>query len=112
LFGRKEEVSEEEDKDFEYVAKRNAASWFTTNPVHCLRSKHVYGDKPYPCTFRFAGKEHHLKVNKKIGCYFEDDAADAEDFTAMGGVPMKLKGKVDTPPNSERPSPKTPKAGV
>jgi len=64
---------------FEAVAKTDARSWFSSNPVHCLRSKYLRGDKPY-CRLASWGKEHFLETNPKIGCYFEDDAAEAEDF--------------------------------
>jgi len=64
---------------FEAVAKDEARTWFSTNPVHCLRSKHLHGDKPH-CRLVSFGKEHFLEVNAKIGCHFVDDAAETEDY--------------------------------
>mmetsp|Transcript_19887 Transcript_19887/g.49608 ORF Transcript_19887/g.49608 Transcript_19887/m.49608 type:complete len:973 (+) Transcript_19887:68-2986(+) len=46
-------------------------SWFTSNPVHCLRSKLKLQHNP-PCSFYFLGKEKYMKTNKAIGCYFEE----------------------------------------
>jgi len=64
---------------FEAVAKDEARTWFSVNPVHCLRSKYMHGDKPH-CRLASWGKEHLLEVNAKIGCHFFDDAAEAQDF--------------------------------
>merc|ERR1719343_221048 len=43
-------------------AKQFPCSWFSANPVHCLRSKYVYKHYP-PCDFHMLGKEHLLRVN-------------------------------------------------
>jgi len=64
---------------FESAARDESKTWFSTNPVHCLRSQHIHGDKPY-CRLASWGKEHFLEVNAKIGCHFSDEAAEAEDF--------------------------------
>mmetsp|Transcript_3500 Transcript_3500/g.7649 ORF Transcript_3500/g.7649 Transcript_3500/m.7649 type:complete len:271 (-) Transcript_3500:43-855(-) len=77
-FGLREEPPSNES--FKKCAQRIACSWFTSNPVHCLRSTYVYHHDP-PCDFCVAGKEHLLRVNKAIGCYFSDKAAEAEDFS-------------------------------
>uniref|UniRef100_A0A7S1FGR8 CSC1/OSCA1-like cytosolic domain-containing protein n=1 Tax=Noctiluca scintillans TaxID=2966 RepID=A0A7S1FGR8_NOCSC len=49
---------------------RNPSSWFSSNPVHCLRSRYVYKHDP-PCTFHIPGKEHLLAANTKIGVHYE-----------------------------------------
>jgi hypothetical protein len=64
---------------FEEVAEDEPFSWFTANPVHCLRSKYVHKDRPY-CRFACVGKEHLLEVNKDIGCFFQDTAGEVEVF--------------------------------
>jgi len=46
-------------------------SWFTANPVHCLRSKLKFQHNP-PCNFYVLGKEKFMKTNKEIGCFFEE----------------------------------------
>mmetsp|Transcript_45030 Transcript_45030/g.96089 ORF Transcript_45030/g.96089 Transcript_45030/m.96089 type:complete len:1022 (-) Transcript_45030:216-3281(-) len=87
-FGLREEPPSNES--FKKCAQRIACSWFTSNPVHCLRSTYVYHHDP-PCDFCVAGKEHLLRVNKAIGCYFSDQVAEAEDFTEGVDVPELIK---------------------
>jgi hypothetical protein len=60
-------------------SKRRPISWFSTNPVHCLRTHYIQKHDP-PCDFCIEGKEHLLRVNTKLGCYFNDEAAAAEDY--------------------------------
>jgi len=69
---------ENEGMTFEAVAKDEARTWFAVNPVHCLRSELIHGDKPH-CRLASWGKEHFLEVNAKIGCHFSDGAAEEED---------------------------------
>jgi len=69
---------------FKHVSEVNPVSWFTTNPVHCLRSEYVYGHQP-PCRFLFSGKEHLVESNPSIGCFFRGGkVASSEDFSRMG----------------------------
>lgn len=68
LFSRSHEITK---LPYEKVAKENPSSWFSANPVHCLRSKYLKGDDP-PCHFFFIGKEYLLQRNPKIGIHFED----------------------------------------
>mmetsp|Transcript_71950 Transcript_71950/g.142755 ORF Transcript_71950/g.142755 Transcript_71950/m.142755 type:complete len:956 (+) Transcript_71950:103-2970(+) len=91
LFGKaKPEIDPCKDQTFKDVAAKMPCSWFTTNPVHCLRSEHVYNHSP-PCRFWFSGKEHMLEVNEKAGCYFSDKIAESEDFTSMHSISHGLK---------------------
>jgi len=81
---------------FEAVAKDEARTWFSVNPVHCLRSQYMQGDKPH-CRFVSWGKEHLLELNPKIGCHFFDQAAEAEDFhqdlrKSLTGMGQSLSG--------------------
>merc|ERR1719263_383841 len=78
MFGQ--EVSPENvGMTFEAAAKDEARTWFSVNPVHCLRSQHIHGDKPH-CRLVAFGKEHLLEVNPKIGCHFSQQAAETEDY--------------------------------
>jgi hypothetical protein len=52
-------------------AKDHAINWFTSNPVHCLRSKYIFKHNP-PAVYAIYGKEHLVKANPDIGVYFED----------------------------------------
>merc|ERR1719199_1217314 len=77
----KECKDENEGQKYESVAENDAYSWFAVNPVHCLRSKLIHKHSPY-CAFVSEGKEHLLEKNPAIGCYFQDVAADLEDYSA------------------------------
>jgi len=84
LFGKKPEPNPELDNlTYKDVAQSRAASWFSTNPIHCLRSRLIYKHTP-ACVYLHPGKEHILMVNEKIGCYFSADSAELprdEDVT-------------------------------
>jgi len=73
---------------FAGAAKGEARTWFSVNPVHCLRSKYVHGDEPH-CYLAMWGKEHLLEVNENISCYFSDEPAESEDF-GMAGIRKSL----------------------
>jgi hypothetical protein len=72
-----------------------ADNWFSVNPVHCLRSKYIWGDEPAQ-VFYMPGKEHLQRVNPKIGAHFEDkEAQKPEPPKAKAGEPKpkpKAKG--------------------
>jgi len=57
-------------RTYEDIARQMPQSWFSTNPVHCLRSKYIHKHDP-PCTFLMRGKAHLLRTNEAIGCYYE-----------------------------------------
>jgi len=81
MFGKSApEESELDHLTFRDVAEKSAATWFSTNPVHCLRSQKIYQHDP-PCGYFVSGKEHMLKPNEAIGCFFQDEAVghDAND---------------------------------
>jgi len=67
------------------AAKWTAETWFSVNPVHCLRSKYVWGHEPAQ-VFHVTGKEHLLRANMEIGSFFEDKEAQK---------PPKLKSIVE-----------------
>jgi len=59
------------DKTFMDVCHATPCSWFSGNPIHCLRSKYHFEHKP-PCSRHFLGKERYMKANPKLGCYYEE----------------------------------------
>jgi len=78
-FGRKQ--APPRDEQYEHCARRLPMSWFSANPVHCLRSQFIYNHSP-PCDYSMLGKQHLVRVNPRIGCYFSEKAmADTEDYT-------------------------------
>lgn len=66
-----EDVEEEADVPYSALAKTTPSTWFSANPVHCLRSVHLHKHSP-PCGFYFRGREHLLRANPALGSYFED----------------------------------------
>jgi len=73
LFGKKTQENPDLDvMTFGEVNQHLAASWFSTNPIHCLRSQKIYQHMPH-CVYLFRGHEDLLQVNEEIGCYFQDD---------------------------------------
>lgn len=91
---------------FESVAKEEPRTWFSVNPVHCLRSKYIHMHKKY-CRLAYFGKEHLLEKNVSIGCFFEDIAAEAEEeggFSNSIGILQKfISGKeLDQPEQPEK----------
>merc|ERR1712137_905669 len=60
----------ENSTPYETCARRQPSNWFNTNPVHCLRSKHLHGDFP-ACVYCVKGKEFLLQKNEQIGLFFE-----------------------------------------
>eukprot|EP00928_Gymnodinium_smaydae_P077086 TRINITY_DN6024_c0_g1_i1.p1 TRINITY_DN6024_c0_g1~~TRINITY_DN6024_c0_g1_i1.p1 ORF type:complete len:992 (+),score=123.91 TRINITY_DN6024_c0_g1_i1:266-2977(+) len=72
MLGKKEPSDQESDRRVPYseLSKDVAASYFSTNPIHCLRSKLIYKHSP-PCIYWASGKEHLLEVNREIGCHFD-----------------------------------------
>lgn len=77
LLGRREKPPSK--RTYRQCSRRIARSWFSANPVHCLRSSFVYNHDP-PCDYCVPGKEHLLRVNEAIGMHFRDGAVPVEDF--------------------------------
>jgi hypothetical protein len=57
---------------YSQAAASRPCSWFSANPVHCLRSKYLFGDDP-PCIFYVSGKQHLMEENPSIGIYYQPD---------------------------------------
>eukprot|EP00928_Gymnodinium_smaydae_P039922 TRINITY_DN2716_c0_g1_i1.p2 TRINITY_DN2716_c0_g1~~TRINITY_DN2716_c0_g1_i1.p2 ORF type:complete len:152 (-),score=40.30 TRINITY_DN2716_c0_g1_i1:9-464(-) len=87
MLGKEAPNEDECDRRVPYskVGQDVAASYFSTNPIHCLRSKLIYKHSP-PCVFWESGKEHLLKVNKNIGCHFSCDKLAPESVNAKDKV--------------------------
>eukprot|EP00931_Biecheleriopsis_adriatica_P035637 TRINITY_DN20529_c0_g1_i1.p1 TRINITY_DN20529_c0_g1~~TRINITY_DN20529_c0_g1_i1.p1 ORF type:complete len:1001 (-),score=225.18 TRINITY_DN20529_c0_g1_i1:66-2657(-) len=73
--------SDDAEVDYKSVSERLACSWFTSNPIYCLRSQYFYQHDP-PCTYYLPGKEHLMQVHEEIGLYFKDAPAPSEDYNA------------------------------
>lgn len=101
IFGLQGESDGADTNTYQDCSKRIACSWFSANPVYCLRSQYIYKHSP-PCLFCIPGKEHLIEVNEDIGLYFNDCAAKEEDYDAphvdvdaVKANLKELKGKAD-----------------
>lgn len=70
-FGLSGDSDGAESNTYQDCSRRIACSWFTANPVYCLRSQYIYQHSP-PCVFCIPGKEHLIETNEDIGLYFND----------------------------------------
>jgi hypothetical protein len=68
--------------DYKKVSQRLAASWFASNPVHCLRSKYLHRHFP-PCDYYIPGKDWLLRRNLQIHAHYSAPKPDLEDMTAL-----------------------------
>merc|ERR1719160_8368 len=61
---------EPETVPYSECASETPCTWFSGNPVFCLRSKYIYKHENFCVPFR-AGKEYLLHKNEKLGLYYE-----------------------------------------
>ncbi|CAK9106774.1 unnamed protein product [Durusdinium trenchii] len=69
-----DEEGDESTEKYETCAKRIPATHFSTNPVHCLRSKFILEQKP-PQAIYAVGKEHTMLANPEIGSHYQKKPA-------------------------------------
>ncbi|CAE7614453.1 DIMT1 [Symbiodinium natans] len=81
-----EKIYRTDAKTFKEVAAEEPCSWFTANPIHCLRSWLIYKHDP-PCSFYVPGMEHTMQVNENIGCYFTETDETVEDVQSYLRLP-------------------------
>jgi hypothetical protein len=72
---------------FKEAAAQEPRTWFSANPVECLRSKYIRKESPH-CHSVAWGKEHLLEINEKINCFYQGEAAREEDFST--GIRMSF----------------------
>jgi hypothetical protein len=82
------------------VAKSKAMTWFSTNPVHCLRSKYIFKQNP-PSIYCAYGKEHLQKKNEKIGAFFEDQTYGGAYQLRKGESPEEEEAKLEAKEEKE-----------
>jgi len=93
IFGTEAAGDDAETTTYRSVSERLACSWFTSNPIYCLRSQYIYKHSP-PCTFYSPGKEHLMELNEELGFFFDNDAAPEEDFNAPHVDTSALKSQM------------------
>jgi len=64
---------------YKQLASTSPATWFSLNPVHCLRSRYFYEDKPC-CSFYRPGKDHTMLKNANRGSYYEAKQSEVEAY--------------------------------
>ena len=64
-----DEPDDDDNRSFSDIAKFQPCTWFTTNPVHCLRSRYLLNHQP-PCTYWFLGKNYLLQADDKRNTHF------------------------------------------
>lgn len=92
LFGK---ASKEPSKmEYEFTAKSLPCSWFSSNPVYCLRSEYVYKHDP-PSDYYIQGKEHLIRENRDIGVYFHEASKSEEEDTYGKMLSTGVSGLLD-----------------
>jgi len=96
------EADPNENVTFKDVASVYPSNWFSTNPIHCLRSRYVHRHNP-PAIVWFAGREHCMHKNEAINCYFFDGVAHSEEYMVERTFTRSrsLRPKTPTPSASE-----------
>jgi len=73
---------------YDQVAQFEANTWFSVNPIHCLRSKYIWGHQPSQ-VYHIVGKEHLQRANPAIHSYFEDKEAQEADEARLEAIIKK-----------------------
>jgi len=76
LFSRKGKPNLEE---YRKCSEQHPCSWFSANPVHCLRSSYIYEHK-IPCDYFILGKDHLLRKNPELHCFYHAKTRKGEEF--------------------------------
>lgn len=80
MFANKVVGSDAATTTFQEIASYTAPSWFTCNPVHCLRSKYKYKHDP-ECVYHIVGKEHCIQQSPSANVYYHGERCEDEDYT-------------------------------
>eukprot|EP00929_Paragymnodinium_shiwhaense_P116674 TRINITY_DN8643_c0_g1_i1.p1 TRINITY_DN8643_c0_g1~~TRINITY_DN8643_c0_g1_i1.p1 ORF type:complete len:998 (+),score=150.42 TRINITY_DN8643_c0_g1_i1:77-3070(+) len=64
---------------YKQTAERLPVSWFSANPVHCLRSQFIHKAKPH-CVHCMPGKEHLLQCSADHHLHYKQERAEIEDY--------------------------------
>jgi len=87
------------DVQYKEAAAKYPCNWFTSNPIHCIRSKyiHKHAVSEY-CTFFHLGKEHILNHNEKLGLHFSRAEGEGEAFEDFSKSMKGMFKKKEQPP--------------
>jgi len=81
------------------AAAKFPCNWFTSNPIHCIRSHYIHnhGDAEY-CTPFTLGKEHILNQNAKLGLHYNRAEGEGEEFEDFSKSMKGMFKKKEQPP--------------
>jgi hypothetical protein len=88
---------------FQEVASLEPRTWFSVNPVHCLRSKYILEKKLFSVQCAW-GKEHLLQLGDKNECHYSRGPPEAEEFDVRMTVSRTLRKMTHHGEDSESPS--------
>merc|ERR1719498_323429 len=80
-------------QDWQHASRRMPCNWFTSNPIFCLRSRFLHGDKP-ACSYHIDGKEHLHVQNPKLGLHFFCEEGKGEEAFDFKKTMARFSGKV------------------
>jgi hypothetical protein len=80
-------------QDWQHASRRMPCNWFTSNPIFCLRSRLIHGDKP-ACSYHIDGKEHLHVQNPKLGLHFYCEEGKGEEAFDFKKTMARFSGKV------------------
>jgi hypothetical protein len=97
------------EQTYAETAKWTANTWFSMNPVHCLRSKYIWGHEPAQ-VFYICGKEHLQRENaEECAAFFEDKEAQKpeppKEKVERKKVTKTAAGKAKDAPKAETKAP-------
>ncbi|CAE8666487.1 unnamed protein product [Polarella glacialis] len=73
-YGTSTDPGAKNTESYAITARACPATYFSTNPVHCLRSRYIFAHNP-PQALYVPGKEYLMKANPSIGAYYFDGKA-------------------------------------
>jgi len=93
------------DTTYAQAAAGYPCNWFTSNPIHCLRSQqlHKTSEEEY-CTFFNLGKSHLLNRNPALGLYHQGEEGEGEEFVDFTASVKGLVSKKKAAENQEKES--------
>lgn len=98
------------DGQYSQVAATRPENFFTSNPVHCLRSRYIYKHE-IPCSYYMRGKDYLMLDNPDIGihfCEYNDENEKAQKALLTNAVKQVClnDGQAETPqkilPNADK----------
>jgi len=91
----KPKASAVNDVPYKKCARAHACSWFSANPVYCVRTQYLYNHFP-PCDMYVIGKEHLLRRNPDLNLWFKDTEAEVEDYAGPPNIADSIRSEFNS----------------